>query len=93
MAPFPSHVTTDKHLTLLDAIGDLITAPAIRSQVNATHTQYQIDSISGRTPTIDGITIPSNSPKNLELSNHTTIVRERSMQMKRAIFFIVKLSS
>ena len=70
-------VPADKHLTLLDAIGDLITDPAIRSQVNPTQTQYQIESINGRTPTIDGTPIPSAHPKNQELSNQTTIVRER----------------
>ena len=74
--PAPT-VSTDKHLTLLDAIGDLITDPAIRSNVNATHTQYQIDSINGRTPTVDGSPIPSAHPKNQELSNQTDVVRER----------------
>ena len=68
-------VSPDQHLTLLDAIGDLITDEGVRQQVNPTYTQYQLDSINGRTPTIDGKPIPSTRTANQELSNQTEIVR------------------
>ena len=70
-------VAPSEHLTLLDAIGDLITDETVRNKVNPTYTQYQLDSINGRTPTIDGKTIPATTIANQELSNQTTIVRER----------------
>ena len=70
-------VAPENHLTLLDAIGDLITDPDIRNAVNPVYTQYQLDSINGRTPRIDGTPIPSNGGTNCELSNQTQIVRER----------------
>lgn len=70
-------VPSDKHLTLLDAIGDLISDKDVRQKVNPTYTQYQLDSINGRTPTVDGKPIPSTRTANQELSNQTEIVRER----------------
>lgn len=70
-------VTPDKQLTLLDAIGDLITDPIIRNKVNPTHRQYQLDSINGRTPTVDGSPIPAKNTTNLEQSRQTDVVRER----------------
>jgi len=70
-------VTPDQHLTLLDAIGDLITDDAVRETVNPVYTKYQLDSIKGRTPGIDGKPIPSSKVTNQELSNQTEIVRER----------------
>lgn len=70
-------VAADQHLTLLDAIGDLITNDTVRQKVNPVYTQYQLDSINGRTPTMDGKTIASSKAKNQELSNQTEIVRER----------------
>lgn len=70
-------VTPDQHLTLLDAIGDLISDDAVRETVNPVYTKYQLDSIKGRTPGIDGKPIPSSKVTNQELSNQTEIVRER----------------
>ena len=70
-------VAPSQHLTLLDAIGDLITDDAVREKVNPVYTQYQLDSINGRTPTIDGKPIQATTTKNQELSNQTEIVRER----------------
>lgn len=70
-------VTPDQQLTLLDAIGDLITDKTIRQSVNPEHTQYQLDSINGRTPTMDGKPIACSTAKNQELSNQTEIVKER----------------
>jgi len=70
-------VAPENHLTLLDAIGDLITDPEVRASVNPVYTQYQLDSINGRTPRIDGTPIPSKGETNCELSKQTQIVRER----------------
>lgn len=67
----------DEHLTILDAIGDLISDPEKRNSVNPQHTQYQIDSIKGRTPTVNGNPIPSPKLMNTELSRQTDVVRER----------------
>lgn len=67
----------NEYLTLLDAIGDLISDSDKRNTVNPKHTQYQIDSIKGRTPAIDGNPIPSPKLMNTELSRQTDVVRER----------------
>lgn len=74
--PAPT-VAAKKSLTLLDAIGDLITDQEVRQQVNPAYTQYQLDSINGRTPTVDGTPIAATETKNQELSKQTDIVRER----------------
>lgn len=70
-------VKPNEQLTLLDAIGDLITDPRKRHAVNPTHTKYQQDSINGRTTGIDGKPIPSKKLLNTELSRQTDVVRER----------------
>lgn len=70
-------VKPKERLTLLEAIGDLITDPEKRARVNPVPTQYQLDSINGRTPGIDGRPIPSKSVMNNELPRQTDIVRER----------------
>lgn len=44
-------LTPDQHLSLLDAIGDLIVDGDVRDKICPNLTQYQIDSINGRTPT------------------------------------------
>ena len=70
--------TYEKHLTLKDAIGDLITDPEIRQKVNKKRSQFQIDSINGRTPGTNGKPIPA--PEVLtctELPNVTQVVTER----------------
>ena len=64
-------------MSLLDAIGDLITDSRKRHAVNPTHTKYQQDSINGRTPGVDGKPIPSKKLLNTELSRQTDVVRER----------------
>ena len=75
--PEPTVLPKD-HLTLIDAIGDLISISRIRKKVCPNYTQYQLDSINGRTPDINGNPIHSNSVvKNNEYSNITPIVEER----------------
>ena len=71
-------VKPENHLTLLDAIGDLITDAKIRKKNNKHLSQFQIDSRNGRTPGIDGKPIPA--PKeimNNELPSSSTLVAER----------------
>ena len=70
-------VAPENYVSLQEALGDLITDDKRRDLVNKELSQYQIDSINGRTPGIDGKTIPSKKKLNIELSKQTDIVRER----------------
>lgn len=70
-------VTPEEYVTLEEAIGDLITDTKIKKTVNKKPSQFQIDSIKGRTPGIDGKPIPAKKKMNIELSRQTDIVRER----------------
>lgn len=69
--PSPT-VSPDKYITLEDAIGDLVTKSG-----KIEKTKYQIESINGRTPTVEGVSIACTEIKNTELSRQTEIVRER----------------
>ncbi len=67
-----------EHLSLLDAIGDLITDVNIRKQNNKRIRPYQKESRMGRTPGIDGKPLPA--PKvtmNTELPESSNLVCER----------------
>lgn len=65
-------------LTVRDAIGDLIRDDKIRKENNLLITNYQNESMNGRTPCNNGKMLPKvNSPKNMELSIHSKIVVER----------------
>lgn len=70
-------VTPDKYLTLLDAIGDLITDDDVRDSVCKKLTSFQLASINGRTPAVDGRPIHSEKRMNMELPKQTNIVGER----------------
>lgn len=70
-------VKPDEQLTLLDAIGDLITDPLERARVNPVPSQFQLESHQGRTPSLDGTPIPCTHIANTELSKQTDLVRER----------------
>ena len=71
-------LSKDHHLTLKDAIGDLIEDPAIRNRVNPRKRKYQQESRCGRTPDINGNTVPcKTTPLNTELPAMTPIVVER----------------
>lgn len=70
-------LTPDQHLSLLDAIGDLIVDEKVRGKISPNLTQYQIDSIKGRTPTISGTPIKSKAHMNMELPKQTAVVGER----------------
>ena len=79
--PAPSYpepiVSPTEYITLKDAIGDLISSEAIKNVVNSSYTQYQIDSINGRTPGIDGKPIVARQQLNVELPHQTAVVVER----------------
>ena len=66
-----------ERVTLLDAIGDLISDPQKKAAINPIPTQFQLDSFYGRTPGIDGKPIAAKNILNTELSKQTDIVRER----------------
>lgn len=70
-------VKPENRLSLLDAIGDLITDSRKKENINPVYTQFQLESIHGRTPNIHGKTIPSTIPLNTELSKQSKIVYER----------------
>ena len=71
-------VTPKNYLTLSDAIGDLISDKKKRDKACPEMTQFQIDSINGRTPAKNGKPIPAPSKvMNNEYSNISDIVRER----------------
>lgn len=75
--PLPTH-KDDEKLSLLDAIGDLISDTEIRKKENPRLTQYQQDSINGRTKTIfSGQPIASSGIKNNEMAKHQPIILER----------------
>ncbi|MBS4899808.1 MAG: DNA cytosine methyltransferase [Clostridiales bacterium] len=70
-------VKPEEYVTLYDAISDLVVDRNVRDEISTRLTKYQKESISGRTPDIDGKPIKSNALKNMELSRQTDIVRER----------------
>lgn len=70
-------VKPENRLTLLDAIGDLITDVSLKEKVNPEPSQFQLDSFYGRTPGADGKPIAAKTILNTELPRQTDIVRER----------------
>ena len=70
-------VSPENYLTLKDAISDLIVNDSTRQEIAIQLTQYQIDSINGRTPDIHGNPIKATKQNNVELSKQTDIVIER----------------
>lgn len=74
--PTPT-VAPENYVTLQDAIGDLIVDDNVRNGVCRELTPYQLASINGRTPALDGNPIKSENHMNMELPKQTAIVRER----------------
>ena len=74
--PAPT-VRPENYLTLRDAIGDLIVDDNVREEVCKELTPYQLASISGRTPAMDGMPIKAEAHMNMELPKQTAAVRER----------------
>lgn len=69
--------TVKKHITLKEAIGDLISDDLLKEKVNAKGSEYQRESIAGRTPRIDGKPIRAKKMVNTELSSISDVVSER----------------
>ncbi len=67
----------ESYLTLTDAIGDLISKKMVKNKVCPINTQYQLDSMNGRTPDINGSPISSSVITNNEYSKLSEIVTER----------------
>lgn len=75
---YPKPTTPNKHLTLKDAIGDLILDENIRNAVNSRKSHYQVESRNGRTPGMDGKPIQLKGELSCtKLPNATPIVTER----------------
>lgn len=75
---YPEATTKEtEYLTLKDAIGDLIVNENLRNKINIMLSDYQKDSINGRTPKINGLPIKSEKIYNCELSNQSEVVKER----------------
>jgi len=76
---YPEPVLTEEnHLTLTDAIGDLIVDQEIRRRVNRRRSQYQNQSRAGRTPDVNGNPIPARRKLTCTaLPNVTQLVTER----------------
>lgn len=71
-------LSKEEHLTIKDAIGDLITDKSIKRRINRKKSKYQIESNNGRTPGSDGKPIPAlRQVTCTEMSNMTQIVKER----------------
>lgn len=74
--PKPTH-DENNYVSLKDAIGDLIQDENIKEEVNLELSQYQSDSINGRTPDVNGNPIQSNEITNNDLSRHLDLIKER----------------
>lgn len=71
-------LSREEHLTIKDAIGDLITDEDIKNQVNRRRSRYQIESRNGRTPGVNGKPIPAlRQISCMEMSNISQVVKER----------------
>ena len=70
-------VKPENYLTLQEAIGDLIVDDNVREGVCKELTPYQLASINGRTPAMDGKPIKAEARMNMELPKQTAVVGER----------------
>ncbi|MBU5445581.1 DNA cytosine methyltransferase [Paenibacillus sp. MSJ-34] len=76
--PEPTTSNDTQKISVLDAIGDLIISPSLRSQFNPVTTDYQMESQNGRTPTTKNLRIPNHHyTYNHELSKHNLLITER----------------
>lgn len=72
--PLPTH-TLEEYISIKEAISDLITNNGNSETMELS--QFQKDSINGRTPDINGNPIKSNEYTNIEKTVMTDVVRER----------------
>lgn len=76
--PTPTTPDEESKVTVLDAIGDLIVDPNIRDKVNFYGSDYQRESIIGRTKDIYGNPVAYDGLLyNHDLSSHSDVVKER----------------
>ncbi|SFS06177.1 DNA cytosine methyltransferase [Anaeromicropila populeti] len=77
--PQPLIVNEEDKVTITEAISDLIRNNRIRNRIfHGKMSQFQRDSINGRTPNINGQTVHSNGViHNNEYSMHTGLIEER----------------
>ncbi|UQZ76200.1 DNA (cytosine-5-)-methyltransferase [Niallia circulans] len=76
--PEPTTPLPQDRVNVAEAISDLIIDPKIREQHFTSYSDYQLETIKGRTPTSSGKYLHSNGQVlNHELSNHTSIIQER----------------
>lgn len=72
---FPIPTTKDKKITLDEAISDLVNRTRNN---NFKYTKFQLDSLNGRTPNINGNPLPLKGDYlNNELPNHSEVISER----------------
>lgn len=76
-------VSPNEYLTLRDAIGDLIVNDTVRKKNCHKLTPYQLESINGRTPHINGTPIKADKEKNIDLPRQTSVVGERFSLFKQ----------
>lgn len=70
-------VSPEDYVSLKDAISDLIVDDNQRESISKHVSKYQMESMRGRTPDINGNPIPSTKALNTELSKMTQVVKER----------------
>ncbi|WP_214708264.1 MULTISPECIES: DNA cytosine methyltransferase [unclassified Exiguobacterium] len=76
--PEPTTPEENQKVTVLEAIGDLITDPQIKKTIDSSKSEYQVESMKGRTKTIHGNSLPvTHSVYNHDLAQHTSSVKER----------------
>lgn len=76
--PEPTTPTDKQKVTVLEAIGDLIVNPSLRSQVAPVSSAYQKESMDGRTPTLNNFQVSNHHyTYNHELSKHNLLITER----------------
>lgn len=75
--PYPTHSEQCK-VTVESALGDLVRRKSSKNKNGFTMSDYQLQSVAGRTPNIDGKPIHSNGViLNNELSKHQLLIVER----------------
>lgn len=76
--PEPTTLANEQKVTVLEAIGDLIVNPSLRSQISPVSSTYQRESKDGRTPTTNNLRVPNHHyTYNHELSKHNLLITER----------------
>lgn len=81
---YPEPTTSNKQVTLKEAISDLIVDTKKKKEIYFEMSQFQKDSINGRTPSfIDGKPVKQVNVLNAELSAMTDVVKERFSLFKQ----------